>query len=342
MRKGKNPNNNTSKTYVGFIHQVVIPVYIPDEIGYFKDGLKVLKASLQSLLKTSHEKTFITIVNNGSFYKVTDYLNILFLEGLVHEIIHTSNIGKVNAVMKSVKGHYFKVITIADADTFFLSNWQNEVVNVFNTFPKAGVVGMVPQFKLYDYLCTNVLFDYALSKKMRFTEVVNPEAMKHFYKSIGWDDNYNQDFLKVNLTLQSKQGLRAIVGSGHFVATYRSETFMNSPSYEIKELLGSKSDRDFLDYPILKKGGYRLTTEDNYAYHMGNVYEGWMEEVLIKLSKPKEILEVDLKPVSSSKSSYFIKNHLFRKLTENKNFINAFIKFKGLPQDMTKTPWHDW
>lgn len=341
MRIGKNPKKNDAFTDLSYTHQVVIPVYIPNEIGYFKDGLKVLKASLQSLLKTSHDKTFITVVNNGSFYKVTDYLNILFFGGLIHEVIHTENIGKINAVMKGVKGHYFEIVTVADADTFFLSNWQNEVVNVFNTFPKAGVVGMVPQFKLYSNLCANVLFDYSLSTKMRFTEVANPEAMKQFYNSIGWDDSYNQDFLKVNLTLESKQGLRAIVGSGHFVATYRRETFINAPNYEVKQLLGSKSDRDFLDYPILKKGGYRLTTENNYAYHMGNVYEDWMAQTLGELSKSKEVIEVDLKPLASSTSSYFIKNHLFRKLTENKKFINWFIKFKGLPKDMTKTSWHE-
>lgn len=340
MRVGNNPKKNDSKLKISYSHQVVIPVYIPHENDYFKDGLKILQACLTSLIETSHNKTFITIVNNGSSKKTVDYLNTLLLENKIQEVIHTANIGKINAVLKGVKGHYFKVVTVADADTFFLSNWQNQVVKVFNAFPKAGVVGMVPQFKLYADLCSNILFDNALSKKMTFTQVVNPEAMQHFYKSIGWDTNYNHDFLKVNLTLQSKNGLKAIVGSGHFVATYRSETFTNSPNYEVKQLLGTKSDRDFLDYPLLKKGGYRLTTQDNYAYHMGNVYENWMDVELKKLSKPKEILTVSLKPLKSNKLNYYIKNHLFRKLLENKKIINAFIKFKGLPKEMTKTPWH--
>ncbi len=342
MRKGKNPYNNRFKDKIDFTHQVIIPVYLPNEEDYFKDGLKVLKTCLTSLIKTTHSKTFITVVNNGSYDSVSDYLNKLFYQGRIHEVIHTSNIGKINAVSKGIKGHYFKLVTVADADTFFLSKWQNQVVKVFNAFPKAGVVGMVPQFKLYAYLCSNVLFDYALSKKMRFTNVVNPEDMKHFYKSIGWDDSYNQDFLKVNLSIENKNGFKALVGSGHFVATYRYEAFNTNNNNEVKELLGSKSDRDFLDYPILKKGGYRLTTEDNYAYHMGNVYESWMDDQLKQLTEPKEIPVANLKKLSSTKLSHCIKNHVFRKLTQNKAFINWFIRIKGLPKEMTKTPWHEW
>ena len=202
------------------------------------------------------------------------------------------------------------------------------------------MVGLVPQFKLYAYLCDNILYDNFFSKKLTFTEIINKEAMKLYYKSIGWEENYDQNFLRVQLTIESADNFRAIVGSGHFVATYRSENFVNPPPYEIRELIGPKSDRDFLDYPLLKKGGWRLTTENNFAYHMGNVYESWIEDELHKLKPSSNNVDLHLKKLKSNKASYFIKNHLFRKLLQNKNFIHWFIKFKGLPRDMAKTRWH--
>lgn len=194
MRKGQNPQRNVSYNN-NYSHQVVIPVYIPNNEGYFKDGLIILKISIASLIKTTHSKTFITVVNNGSSKQVFNYLNELFEKGLIHEIIHTSNIGKNRAIIKGTKGHNFKIVTITDADVLFLNHWQVETVKVFNAFPKAGVVGLVPQFKLYNNFCSNLIISNFFNKKLKFTSVKNPEAIKHFYKSIGWDNNYNKDYL---------------------------------------------------------------------------------------------------------------------------------------------------
>ncbi len=66
MRIGLNPNKDTVIKPSNYIHQVIIPVFIPNEEGYFKDSLKIFKLCIESLLSTIHNKTFITIVNNGS------------------------------------------------------------------------------------------------------------------------------------------------------------------------------------------------------------------------------------------------------------------------------------
>lgn len=345
MRIGVNPKKGESNFEETRKHQVIIPVYIPNFDDYFKDSLKILKICLQSLFSTTNNETFITIVNNGSNKKVVDYLDKIYDENLIQEIIHTSNIGKINSVLKGVKGHSFDLITVADADTLFLNGWQKEVFKVFNHFPKAGMVGLVPQFKLYAYLSSNILFDNFLSKKLKFTSVLDPEAMKKFYESIGWKDDYNKDYLKAQLTISGKDNFRAVVGSGHFVATYRKEVFQNSPNYLLSNGLLPKSDREILDLPVLKIGGWRLTTEKNYAYHMGNVYESWMEDVL-KENKRLNVetdysLEFNNKSLSGSQLGFFIKNKIFAKILSNKPFINWFIKFKGLPKNMHNIPWHE-
>ena len=148
MRVGYNPYKDQilEGTYH---HQVVIPVYIPNQEGYFKDSFAILKLCLESLFNTIHNKTFITIINNGSDQIVSHYLDSLLEEKKIHELIHTENIGKLNAVLKGLAGHNIELVTISDADVMFLPNWQMETVKVFKAIAKAGVVGIVPQFKMY-------------------------------------------------------------------------------------------------------------------------------------------------------------------------------------------------
>jgi Glycosyl transferase family 2 len=338
MRIGKNPQHELKLDDTFFVHQIVIPVYIPNNSGYFKDALKILKACLLSLNKTAHRKTFITIINNGSSIEVINYLNEQLLQNNIQELIHTTNIGKNNAILKGVKGHNFKLITIADADVLFLNGWQDNTIKVFNEFPKAGVVGLVPQFKLYASLSFNVLFDNMFSKQLQFTQVRNPEAMKSFYRSIAWKDNYNKDYLKYHLTITSKSKELAVVGSGHFVATYKREALYLNSKVDLQEKLSPKQDRALLDTPVLKVGGWRLTTTQNYAYHMGNVHENWMDNQIANLANQSNIrpLYFNYKTLNSSKISYFIKNHLFRKLMQHKKIMQYFLISKGLPKSIAK------
>lgn len=339
MRIGANPNKDKEFKDTIYQHQVVIPVYIPNLLDYFKDTFRIFKICIKSLIKTINNQTYITIINNGSCEFVKEYIDKQYQLGNIHEVIHTTNIGKSNAILKGIKGHYFKYITISDADVFFVKGWQEETMTIFNAYLKAGVVGIVPQFRLYADMSNNVLFDNFWSKKLQFSKVKNPEAIISFIKSIGWKDDYNKDYLKLHLTLTSKENpkVKAVVGSGHFVATYKRETIGDCIREVINEKLSSKYDRQILDAPVLKVGGWRLTTEDNYAYHMGNVYEDWMDELLLTLideTNKKNILMKNQNDLHSSMFMYVVKNHLFRKLLSNNYFMKLFLKFKGLPKNM--------
>ena len=59
---------------------MIIPVYIPNQEGYFKDAFSIFKLCLESLFKTCHAKTFITLVNNGSCNEVKDFLDYLLFK----------------------------------------------------------------------------------------------------------------------------------------------------------------------------------------------------------------------------------------------------------------------
>ena len=77
-----------------------------------------------------------------------------------------------------------------------------------------------------------------------------------------------------------QEGLKAIVGSSHQVLTInRDILFTTTPSHPSLMLLGGESEHNYVDMPIDKSGKLRLSTYNNYAFHIGNVIESWMLDV---------------------------------------------------------------
>jgi hypothetical protein len=332
MRIGFNPHKDQLQGQSAYLHQIVIPVYIPNQDGYFKDSFRIFQLCLESLFSTIHSKTFVTIVNNGSGDFVKEYLDELLEAGRIQELIHTQNIGKLNAILKGLAGNDIELVTISDADVLFLPNWQKETAKVFKHMPKAGVVGIVPQFKTYETNCGNVLFDNLFTKKLKFIPVKNPTALIRFYESIGWTWKYNQDYLKYNLALEVDIDLKVLIGSGHFVATYKKDIFEKITSY-LGYKLGGTSE-GYLDKAPLKKGYWRLTTYENYAYHMGNTFEQWMKVDPSKENQKEFPYSNFSKNKTLSSVSYFIKNRLFVKFISIKWLVKSFVKWKKLPKEM--------
>jgi hypothetical protein len=52
MRQGHNPHKDLIIEESFYNHQVVLPVYIPNQEGYFKDSFKILKLCIESVFKT--------------------------------------------------------------------------------------------------------------------------------------------------------------------------------------------------------------------------------------------------------------------------------------------------
>lgn len=330
MRIGLNPQKNKEQESSVFFHQVVIPVYIPNQEGYYKDSFAILKLCLLSLFKTCHKKTYFTIVNNGSCNEVRVYLDELFQNGKIHEVVHTTNIGYINAMLKGITGQKFVFTTNTDADVLFLNNWQEESYAVFNAFPKTGVVSPTPNSRMIKFLTGNIFFDNGFTRNVKFSDVVNPDAMLAFVKSIDHETIFKEINFQKYLTI-SKDQFRASIGAGHFVVTYRSDIFDKLKTRYSKFLLGGGNHHIF-DNPALEKGLWRLSTADNYAYHMGNTLEDWMSKQVGDLKT--NILEYETTPqLSKIKSNIFLnwfKREFFSKVLFKKPIWRLFLRYKGL------------
>jgi len=337
MRKGFNPNKDSLQEEVIYKHRIIIPLHIPHLNSYYKEVLEILKVSLHSIYKTIHHNTAITIAANGCIKEVELFLHQQFQEGLINELILSKTPGKLNSILKAVRGNKEPYFTISDADILFLPNWFEETFKIFNAFPKAGVVGIIPQTKMHSYLAKNVIFDTLLSKKLSFRNVLNPEAIAKFYKSIGREGDYSEGSAKMALSIENKNKTRALVGSGHVVATYRRELFFNDHSFSTFKL-GGDSEYIYLDLPVVKKGYWRLTTEDNYGYHMGNTIEPWMQVIDFSKTRKEEAIKIkEYKFKPAPVFWYYIKTKLFSKLFKIKFFERWFLKYKKIPSEMIDT-----
>lgn len=334
MRVGFNPNKDKVLPKSDYTHQVIVPVYIPHQNDYFKDSFQILQLCLESLFKTCHDKTYITVVNNGSCIEVVNYLNQLQQELKIQEVIHTSAIGKLNAILKGLTGHQFPLITITDADVLFLNHWQKATYEVFEAFPKTGLVCTTPSSKSFNDKTFNILTARFFSKSLAFSKVKNPAAFEAFATSIGNPNFYKSVHFEKYLTLTNDK-VSAVVGAGHFVATYRGDIFSDLGVTATPFSLGGTSEAKILDLPVIRKGYWRLSTDDNYTYHLGNVQETWMQETCNALKKQDMVIDFALhKPLKQpSNFLFWLKNTLPEKLFYRKAIRRFFLKYKGLTSE---------
>tara|TARA_R110001583_G_scaffold162719_1_gene314991 strand:- start:46692 stop:47723 length:1032 start_codon:yes stop_codon:yes gene_type:complete len=287
MRIGNNPEKVNYEISSLAYHRVVVPVYIPNFEGYFKDAFEIFKLNIESLLLTVHDKTRITIYNNNCIAEVKQYIDVLYeRHEIIDQVFHSKeNLGKINAILASVKGNLEPLITITDSDVFFKHNWQQAVEEVFLHFPKAGMVSPVPGSKAYsNFTANNWLFGLFRYKGISFEKVNDPEAMKLFDMSLGNPTPmYKSIHLEKYLVLNNR-GNKAVMGCGHFVATLKREVFDEGPNTPAFIKIQNGVENRFIDFPNEKLGYLRLATLNNYAYHLGNVSEKWMHEEFEKIS----------------------------------------------------------
>ncbi|NEV93943.1 glycosyltransferase family 2 protein [Psychroflexus sp. YR1-1] len=331
MRKGINPAKlEDIKAKNQYFHQIIVPVYLPKLEGYYKEGLDILKICLESICLTSHNQTYISVVNNGSSREVQDYLNHLLKENKVNEVVHSSAIGKINAIAKGLAGHNFDLITISDADVLFQNGWQNAVYDIYETFPKAGMVGTTPNTKSYKDYNEMFLFDTFFDRNTKFRKVSDSEAMEKFILSLGFKV-FKPEVLKEKILSIKKNGIRANAGCGHFCFTVKQDLIKSLKSVVSNHLISSRDDAIFIDIELSKYGHWRLSTDDNFTFHMGNTVTKWMIRTLEDMKINNSDL-FNLKIMNKSSCTLKIKliRFLVSKLIKSKFIFNSYKSYKKL------------
>lgn len=279
MRIGSNPEKD-KKILQDEYHRIIIPVYVPNLAGYFEHGLDFTKLCIESVIKTKHSKCALTVVNNGSCPEISKYLQDLYSEGSIDQLIHNKeNMGKIDAVLSVARSASEELITITDGDVLFKDGWIQAVEEVFVNFPKAGMVAPVPNPTFYRVHTENTLFDGFFNRLLKFQSICDKKDLIRFAESIdALDTMYKKKSrLDYQLTVE-RNGFSANVGCGHFVSTLRREVFNFAPTEASRLAYAPKADKEYIDRPNDKAGFWRLATIKNYAYHIGNSPEKWMQD----------------------------------------------------------------
>ncbi|WP_290831547.1 glycosyltransferase family A protein [Flavobacterium sp.] len=258
-------------------HRIVLVVYIPNEQGFYEKSLAVFKTCLDSIISTINSKAAITVVNNGSFEKVSTLLDIYLKEKKIDTLVsHNTNIGKIDAQIGAARASREQYITLTDADILFVNGWQEKVEEVFASFKNVGSVSPIP-VRTGVFAGTSSVLKQILLKKIKFYYRAIPENFvnyNRFLESINWDLDTNENN---KWPVVESNGCKGIVGSAHQVLTIdRDILFTTSPSNPSLTLVGGNSEHNYVDVPIDMSGKLRLSTFNNFAYHMGNNVEDWM------------------------------------------------------------------
>jgi hypothetical protein len=331
MRKGNNPSKTNFKIEISSTHRVILSVYIPDlTTEYFKDAKVIFKYCIESLLKTVHLDTRISIIINGCSEEVSQLIyDYQKSNQLIDQVFYTrENLGKINAIYSIVKSNQEPLITISDSDVMFLPGWQKEVEQVFVDFPEAGMVSPVPSSKGFLYSTATTLYYGLFKGKIKFQNVKDPQGLINFQESVG-SNLYQKIHLEKYLVVSNGER-EAVVGCGHFVATFRKQVFEAAPIKVCEFRIQGNSEEDYLDDPNDISGFLRLSTLGNFAYHLGNSPQPWMEEklnIILKSSPNSVSLEIPA-PISFSSFQYNLGKFLSRLLFHK--FRRQFFSYLGV------------
>lgn len=261
-------------------HRVVIVIYIPEMSGYYANVYEVMQLSLESICATKNLSCEITVVNNGSCIEVTNYLNKIYSENKINCLIHhRQNIGKMDALIGAARGAREEFVTLSDVDVLFVEGWQQAVEQIFNSIPDVGLVSPISSRTEFTYASYSTWSKIFL-RKVQFkyqTIPENFETYNKFLESINWDKETDPNIV---WPVIEKNGTKAIVGSNHQVVTIkRSLLFEFVPIEPSLTLVGNNSEYNYVDLPVDLANKMRLSTFNNFAFHMGNKVEDWMVEI---------------------------------------------------------------
>lgn len=313
MRTSSNPNINKKIHSKKSIHRIISAVFVPNLDGYYRDYLEILKLFLDSVFLTKSLESKLTIINNNSCVQISNLLSQYFDDGQIDVLINQrENIGKIDPIMEVVHGCEEEFVTITDCDILFKQGWEQSVFKTFSSFKNVGSVSPIPLRGSSFYWTSSVQLQIIL-KQLKYSKEALPENIldhNRYLNSIGWP---SEDGKGKYWSVVENCGQRAIMGSGHAVITIRSSILKkSSPKIRSNVYMGKSSETDYLDIPIDRSGMLRLSTMNNYAFHMGNTPEKWFYEVNFDTNNQSNVSH-EFSTKNANDKQYMLKKYWLKK-----------------------------
>lgn len=292
MRQGQNPAKMGLKAYQPKRLGVALLSYIPDQEGFFKNSLEILKYQIASLHAATSDFDLL-VFDNGSCPAVREELLRLYSRGLIHILFLSQfNIGKVGAINWLLSAMPNEWICYSDGDMFFRSGWLENSMAIFAAFPSAGLVFAQPT--LFDTLRGSGQAYHQLETDQRYglsQELIPAESVREYSLGFGVKAELEKQLKEtpVRVAVEKTSGVRAVVGGGHNQFLVRREVARRIVPLSTQLALSPLEDSAF-NRKVDELGLLQLSTIEPYTFHAGNRLDDWTRHEIDRMGL-EDVLE---------------------------------------------------
>jgi glycosyltransferase involved in cell wall biosynthesis len=324
MRIGKNPSKHAVAARSSAPTTVALLVYVPFETGYFREGLDVLKLCLQSIYQNTTLPHDIFVFDNGSTKSVVDLLVAEHRSGRIQYLaLAGANIGKAAALNFIIGATPGEFLAYTDGDAFLFPGWLEAHMQILETFPDVGIVNGLPARHLMNW-ATESTVSIATDHPdigIESGKLIPEETLKSICEGTGRSfDEYLKETHEVDDLRLTCRGVQAFVGAHHFQFLARKSTLLKVGPVPVSSALGT-SELEF-DQMMDKRGYLRLSTAEQYVFHLGNTLTPKWRRVAEEYSLP-------IKTSSNGSQSRFSASRLKQQVRENPVVKRVLLKLYG-------------
>lgn len=272
-RIGINPARGKRTSYSPEKVTVALLTYIPHFEGYFQNRFSVLKLSLASILANTIEPYDLLVFDNGSHFKVVNYLQELHKQGIIRYLfLSKENLGKIGAfklLFNAAPGEY---VAYADDDIYYYPGWLGAHMKIIENFPQVGMVSGSPVRDASgraNKAVNELIGKQDASIKFSYERRVPDEWEIDWAISVGRDpETHLQSTIDYQDVILECNGIEAFGSASHFQFIAPKDVITGAlPETWSGKLMGEMNE---LDQAVDELGYLRLSTVERYSRHLGN------------------------------------------------------------------------
>jgi glycosyltransferase involved in cell wall biosynthesis len=273
VRVGQNPAKFIDHVSQPQAITVAVIVYIPFLHGYYAQSLVVLKTCLESLWENTPQPFDLLVFDNASCPEVRAYLQQIHEQDRIQYLVLSNrNVGKGGGWNLIFQGAPGEIIAYADSDVYFYPGWLEKSLQIFEKFPKAGMVTARPlRTPEVFYTATQAWAEQTPDASMETGSFMSWELFKEHTDSLGVSDEKARELYGNTVDQRvTYSGIQAQMGAAHFQFIASKAVLGALGAFEMDRPMGQVRS---LDKRLNDSGYLRLSTTERLCKHMGNRIE---------------------------------------------------------------------
>jgi hypothetical protein len=268
MRVGVNPLRDSMAPDKAPKVVAAVITHLPNQIGYHKKRLAIVKACLQSMRENAGMKCDVMVWDNGSCNELKDWLVSSYHPSYM---MLSPNIGKGSAkagILRMFPEN--TMVGISDDDMLFYPGWLDEQVKLIRHFPNVGAVSGYPCRRMIKNNSSTLKWADENGAAVTIGRSIPDEWEIDYAVSIEYDPQEWLDFTKDDTdTMIEYLGVKAYATAHHCQAVYVAGRVVGLTNWDS---MAAAAEGPW-DEAIDQAGMLRLATVERMSRHMGNIID---------------------------------------------------------------------